>query len=110
MYKEIIEYLENKIKRCDEFGDMKKEKWVFQTTLKEVRKLNERQASSDHSDKHEQKAADVNATLPIQEIGDAIEKECEEHITTEGLRFSGTSWAQITRILQKYGFKKEPPF
>jgi hypothetical protein len=50
MYKELIEYLENKIKRCDEFGDMSKEKWAFQTTLKEVRKLSELDKKVDASE------------------------------------------------------------
>ncbi len=59
MYKEIIEYLENKIKRCDEFGDMKKEKWAFQTTLKEVRKLSERQESSETPEQPNSKALHI---------------------------------------------------
>jgi len=39
MCNDIIKFLERKIKSCDEFGDMRKEKWAFQVTLKEVRKL-----------------------------------------------------------------------
>lgn len=35
----IIEYLENKIKGCDELGGMEKEKWAFQQCLKESRRI-----------------------------------------------------------------------
>ena len=52
----------------------------------------------------------VIKSLPIQDVGSKIEKDCREHITTEGQRFYGVSWAEITRILQKYGYKNKIPF
>ena len=36
---EIIEYLEKKIKACDELGGMELEKFAFVVTLKKVRKI-----------------------------------------------------------------------
>lgn len=36
---EIIEYLEKKIKACDEIGGMQLEKFAFVVTLKKVRKI-----------------------------------------------------------------------
>ena len=46
----------------------------------------------------------------IQQIGKEIDAHCREHVTTDGFRFYGISWAEITRILQKYGFTDEIPF
>jgi len=45
----------------------------------------------------------------VQQIGDKIEKKCREHITTNGERFY-ISWAEVLKILDKYGYIAEIPF
>ena len=68
---EYIKYLENKINRCDEFGDMKKEKWAFIQALKTARELDcnsERQPATKVSEQHDRKAlhiADVVRSLTL---------------------------------------------
>ncbi len=37
--KEMIKFLENKIQRCIEYGDMEREKWAFIQALKKANKL-----------------------------------------------------------------------
>lgn len=43
-------------------------------------------------------------------IAAEIKEECREHHTGHGLRMYGTSWAQICRVLGKYGFVDTIPF
>jgi len=45
-----------------------------------------------------------------QKLMEEIEKECCEHETLDGQRFFGTSWNQLERIFEKYGYKSETPF
>lgn len=52
----------------------------------------------------------ANQGRDVTEIAKQIEKECTEHISTEGLRFYGVSWAQICRVLVKFGYNVNVPF
>lgn len=47
---------------------------------------------------------------PVQELAMMLHATCREHISIEGFRFFGTSWAQISGVLEKYGYETELPF
>ena len=46
----------------------------------------------------------------IKEAMKDIEADCEIHKTKAGDEFSGISWAQVSRIMEKYGYESEIPF
>ena len=47
---------------------------------------------------------------PVDVLMKLIEKECAEYITTGGLRFYGTSWAQLSKIFEDFGYVPKTPF
>ena len=46
----------------------------------------------------------------VSKIAKQLEGKSREHTTISGLRFVGVSWAEISRILEQYGYKPLPPF
>lgn len=50
------------------------------------------------------------ALPPVDDLMQLIEKQCAEHITISGLRFYGTSFAQLVAIFEKFGYERKIPF
>lgn len=50
--------------------------------------------------------AKAKATEAMREI----EKDCKIHKTKAGDEFSGISWAQVSRIMEKHGYEAKIPF
>ena len=47
----------------------------------------------------------------IQQVGDELFEKCREYVVKDtGHEAAAASWAEISRVLQKYGYKPERPF
>jgi len=46
----------------------------------------------------------------LKTLYNEIEKHCEEHIKSGGLRFYGVSFAEIKQIFEVLGYKQKPKF
>ena len=46
----------------------------------------------------------------VNDLMEQIEAECEVYHTEDGEKFKGTSWAQLSKIFEKYGYAPPLPF